>query len=84
MSCAVNHTGHFNAVIFLLYTEKLSPQLQVRLALGLIKLNPLPLSPSEKSSSVPNKVQHAAGVYHHFYPLVIKLLIARLGFVVKT
>ena len=34
------------------YTAKLSPQPQLRLALGLLKWNPLPFSPSEKSSVV--------------------------------
>ncbi len=38
-----------------LYTEKLSPQPQVREALGLMNWKPLPLRPSEKSSSVPNR-----------------------------
>jgi predicted SnoaL-like aldol condensation-catalyzing enzyme len=40
------------------YTEKLSPQPQVRLALGLWKLKPLPLRPSLKSSSVPARYRN--------------------------
>jgi hypothetical protein len=37
------------------YTEKLSPQPQVRDAFGLLNWKPFPFSPSVKSSSVPTK-----------------------------
>src|SRR5689334_987552 len=40
------------------YTEKLSPQPQVRLALGLLKAKPLPFNPSLKSSSVPARYKN--------------------------
>src|SRR5687768_10331524 len=36
-----------------LYTEKLVPHPQVRFAFGLLKVNPVPFNPSEKSRVIP-------------------------------
>jgi hypothetical protein len=36
-------------------TEKLSPQLHVLEAFGLLKVNPFPFNPSVKSNSVPKR-----------------------------